>query len=107
MKSIIQKISSFPVLMGIFVLLLQSCILMYGCSNAAGSSVTTEGYSLYASKCGSCHRLLPPQDHTMDQWRHYVDTYGKKMTQLEKQTVLDYLEQRAADAQDSQQELSH
>jgi hypothetical protein len=81
--------------------------LMYGCSKNSGSFVIAGGYSLYASKCGSCHRLLPPQDHTMDQWRHYVDTYGKKMTQLEKQTVLDYLEQRAADAQDSQQELSH
>ncbi|MHC4287270.1 MAG: hypothetical protein ACYSSJ_03105 [Planctomycetota bacterium] len=43
----------------------------------------------------------------MNQWRDYVDKYGKKMTQLEKETVLDYLEQRAADAQDSQQELSH
>jgi hypothetical protein len=107
MKSILQKIKSFPILAGIFVFLLQSYMLMYGCSNTASNSVTADGYSLYASKCGSCHHLLPPQDHTMDQWRHYVDKYGKKTTQLEKQTVLDYLEQRAADAQDSQQELSH
>ncbi len=107
MKSILQKIKLFPVLAGVFVLLLQSCILMYGCSNNSGSSVTADGYSLYASKCGSCHRLLPPQDHTMDQWRHYVDKYGKMTTQLEKQTVLDYLQQRAADTQSSQQRLSH
>lgn len=107
MKSIIQKISSFPVLVGIFVLLLQSCILMYGCSNTAGSSVTADGYSLYASKCGSCHRLLPPEDYSTERWRLYVDKYGKKMTQLEKQTVLDYLQQSTANTQDSQQELSH
>jgi hypothetical protein len=107
MKFTIQKIRAFSVLAGILLCLLQSCILMYGCSNSASSSVTADGYSLYASKCGSCHRLLPPQDYTTDRWRLYVDRYGKKMTQLEKKTVLDYLEPRAADAQDSQQELSH
>ena len=69
-------------------------------------ALTAEG-RLYVSKCGSCHRLLPPQDYTTDQWQHYVDKYGKKMTPLKKQTVLDYLQQRAADAQSSQQRLSH
>jgi hypothetical protein len=36
-----------------------------------------------------------------------VDKYGKKMTEPEKQTVLNYLETRAADSQDGQQGLSH
>jgi len=100
MKPIFQKIKSFPVLSaGILALLLQSCMLMYGCSNTASGPAAMEGRSVYASKCGSCHRLLPPQDYTADRWRHYVDKYGKKMTWAEKQTVLDYFEQCVADAQ--------
>ena len=102
-----MKYNTLILIAGVTGILLQSYLFICGCSNTASSSETADGYSLYASKCGSCHRLLPPQDHRMDQWRHYVDKYGKKMTQLEKQTVLDYLEQRAADAQDSQQELLH
>jgi hypothetical protein len=38
----------------------------------------------------------------MDRWRHYVEKYGKKMTHTEKQVVLGYLEQRAADAESRQ-----
>jgi len=99
----------FLLLAGLFGILLQSYLFMYGCS-APANSVDPSGASaksLYSAKCSSCHRLLPPQDYTAEQWRHYVDKYGKKMTQLEKEIVLDYLEPRAADAQDGQQELSH
>jgi hypothetical protein len=106
MKSRLEKIGPFPALAGIFALLLQSCILMHGCSNTAGSFVAADGYSLYASKCGSCHRLLSPQDYTTDRWRTYVDKYGKKMTQQQKQAVLNYHQQRAADAQISPQKHS-
>jgi hypothetical protein len=105
LRSIKYRTISF--IAGLTGILLQSYLFICGCSNPASSSETANGYSLYASKCGSCHRLLPPQDYTTDHWRLYVDKYGKKMTQLEKQTVLDYLEPRAADAQDSQQGLAH
>ena len=104
-----MKYNTLILIAGVTGILLRSYLFICGCSTPANSGDVAESSAktLYSAKCGSCHRLLPPQDYTSDQWRLYVDKYGKKMTQLQKQTVLDYLEQRIADAQDSQQELSH
>lgn len=106
MRQIFQKIRSFPLLAVLIVLLLQLYIFMYGCSSTAGTDIGTPGRSLYASKCASCHRLLPPQDYTAEQWRHYVDKYGEKLTPEQKQVILDYLRPRAADEQNDQQASS-
>ncbi|MHC5103775.1 MAG: hypothetical protein ACYSOQ_10215 [Planctomycetota bacterium] len=94
---------------GLAGILLQSYLFICGCSTPAdsGNFAGSPAKTLYSAKCGSCHRLLPPQDYTSDQWRLYVDKYGKKMTQLQKQTVLEYLESRSADSQEGQQGLSH
>ena len=107
MKYIVQKIKSHLLPAVLIVLLLQLYILMYGCSSVAGTDIGTPGRSLYASKCASCHRLLPPQDYTAEQWRHYVDKYGEKLSSEQKQVILDYLRPRAADAQNDQQASSH
>jgi len=40
--------------------------------------------------------LLPPQDYTADTWRDYVNKYGKRLPEADKQQMLDYLEQNAA-----------
>jgi hypothetical protein len=104
MRAIFQKIWSLPVVAGGCILLLQSYIFMYGCSNNAIAPEITGGRALYSSKCVSCHRLLPPEDYSADSWEHYVDKYGKKMTDDQKQIVLNYLLQESANAQKSQQE---
>jgi hypothetical protein len=103
------KYNTLTLIAGVTGILLQSYLFMCGCSTSANSGdfADSPAKTLYSAKCASCHRLLPPQDYTSDQWRLYVDKYGKKMTQLQKQTVLDYLESQAADSQDGQQGLSH
>jgi hypothetical protein len=104
-----MKYRALTFIAGLTGILLQSYLFICGCSTPANSRDVAESAAktLYSAKCRSCHRLLPPQDYTTDHWRLYVDKYGKKMTQLEKQTVLDYLEPRAADSHDSQQGLTH
>ena len=87
---------------GIFVFLLQSYIFLYGCSSTPARSIKDERYDLYASKCGSCHRLLPPQDYTQDQWRHYTNKYGQKMAFPQRQLILNYLQEHAVDSQNGQ-----
>ena len=77
--------------------LLQLYLFLYGCSAPANLSSSPE-QALYSAKCGSCHRLLPPPDYTLAVWQDYVDKYGKKMTDLEKQQVLNYLQQDAKTA---------
>ena len=88
------KYNTLTLIAGVTGILLQSYLFMCGCSTSANSGdfADSAAKSLYSSKCTSCHSLLPPQDYTVDTWRLYVDKYGKKMTQMEKQTVLDYLE---------------
>jgi len=88
------KYNTLTLIAGVTGILLQSYLFMCGCSTPANSVNPPESAakSLYSSKCTSCHSLLPPQDYTVDTWRLYVEKYGKKMTQMEKQTVLDYLE---------------
>jgi hypothetical protein len=87
------KYNTLTLIAGVTGILLQSYLFMCGCSTPANSVNPPESAakSLYSSKCTSCHSLLPPQDYTVDTWRL------KKMTQMEKQTVLDYLELYAAD----------
>jgi hypothetical protein len=40
--------------------------------------------------------LLPPGDYPADTWRDYVYKYGKRLPEVDKQRILDYLEQNAA-----------
>ena len=76
---------------GITGILLQ--LYLYGCSAPTDMEAPpfSADHSLYSAKCGSCHRLLPPQDYSAQTWRHYVDKYGKKLTEAQKQQMLDYL----------------
>ena len=92
--------TQFLYLVGFTGVLLQLYLFLYGCSSPAErtSPVDSSASSLYSAKCSSCHRLLPPQDHTIETWRHYVDKYGKTMTDEQKQQVLDFLRHNAADS---------
>ena len=63
--------------------------LIHGCSNLVIEM--GEGQKLYRAKCSSCHNLIEPDSHDIQTWRLYVDKYGKKMTEQEKRSVLDYL----------------
>jgi len=49
------------------------------------------GEIMYGRKCSSCHNLIEPSRFDKEQWKYYVDKYGKKMTNEEKQLLLDYL----------------
>lgn len=63
--------------------------LICGCYN--GSVDINDGGTLYRAKCSSCHNIIAPSSHNKEQWYLYVNKYGKKMTEHEKQAVLDYL----------------
>lgn len=101
MKSKSIKYRIFIFIAGLTGILLQSYLFLCGCSTPANSVSSAESArkALYSAKCTSCHRLLPPQDYTIDTWRHYVEKYGKEMTGHEKKQVLDYLELYAATSQ--------
>ena len=85
----------FWLLAGLAGGLLQLYIVMCGRSTPAAVS-SSPGKSLYNAKCSSCHRLLPPGDYPADTWRDYVYKYGKRLPEVDRQRILDYLEQNAA-----------
>lgn len=70
---------------------LQSCLFLGGCSMLAEQTSAPSQLPLYASKCGACHRLIGPDEHDEATWKHYVEKYGKKLTDDEKQEILNYL----------------
>ena len=65
----------------IFSLLLSGCI----------PEAQREGGKLYAAKCSSCHRLLPPTDYSLDKFGAYIEKYGKGLTAEEKGRIMDFL----------------
>ena len=85
---------------GITGILLQLYLFLYGCSTPSdmAAPVSSPDHSLYSAKCGSCHRLLPPQEYSAQTRRHYEDKYGKNLTAAQKQQMLNYLTLNAADA---------
>ena len=72
-----------------FVGMASLIMLVYGCQNMAVQM--SNGEKLYRAKCSSCHRVIEPVEHGEEEWRQYVDKYGKKMTDEEKRIVLGYL----------------
>lgn len=79
--------------MGLFLLCL---LLLIGCSSSrlmVKNSETLEGEKLYKIKCASCHRLLPPEKYTKEQWKEYVEKYGQRihLEQEEINKILEYL----------------
>ena len=102
MKRIPNTYKTLTVIAGVTGIVLQSYIFICGCSSPANPVDPAElsAKRLYSAKCASCHNLLPPEDYTYQEWRYYVDKYGKKMSDLEKQQVLNYLEKRAASAEE-------
>ena len=64
-------------------------IFVYGCAKMA--KPMSDGEALYRSKCSSCHNTIPPSRYDKEDWRGYIDKYGRKMTDEEKRAVLEYL----------------
>ena len=64
-------------------------MLAWGCH--APSVQLSSGERLYRANCGSCHRLIRPQEHDEDTWLAYVEKYGKTLQAHEKELVMDYL----------------
>ena len=62
-------------------------LVTYGCVTEEQS----EAYKLYAAKCSSCHRLLPPENYTVEKFKEYIEKYGKEMTTEEKARLIGYL----------------
>jgi cytochrome c5 len=90
MKYLITLFSSI-----LIVVLLSAC----GGSINSGSADTTkfpEGKDLYVSKCTACHSTYEPQLHTKDEWQKILDEMGSKakLTDTEKQLILNYLSER-------------
>jgi hypothetical protein len=49
------------------------------------------GEVLYRKNCSSCHALIEPNRFEREKWNTYVKKYGKKLTLVEKELLLDYL----------------
>lgn len=76
-------------------------ILLSACSGSsnnstAGTTKFPDGKDLYVSKCTACHKAYEPQLHTKDEWQKILDEMGgkAKLTDNEKQLILDYLSER-------------
>ena len=65
-------------------------IALSGCVPEAEKS---EGYKLYSAKCSSCHRLLPPENYTLEKLEEYIVKYGKEMTAEEKSKLFGFLKE--------------
>lgn len=63
--------------------------LIYGCRTI--SREMSPGEMLYRAKCSSCHNVIAASRYDREEWRLYIDKYGKKMTDEEKRIVLEYL----------------
>ena len=72
-------------------------VLYTPAQNDATASVSYEqlvaGRKIYVEKCGSCHNLKLPQTLTEPEWKTAVDKMQarSKITDEEKQTILDFL----------------
>jgi hypothetical protein len=79
----------------IVIILLSACS---GSSNnsSAGTTKFPEGKDLYVSKCTACHKAYEPELHTKDDWQKILDEMGSKakLTDNEKQLILNYLSER-------------
>lgn len=64
-----------------------------GCdSGQLHSTNMSPAEKLYRARCASCHRLRKPESQTDDEWVVYVDKYGKKLNENEKNLILQYLQ---------------
>jgi hypothetical protein len=68
---------------------LGSLFVAYGCSSI--SQNMSVGQRLYSSKCSSCHILIEPEAFDEETWNEYVNKYGQKMTDEEKELLMNYL----------------
>lgn len=71
------------------VFIFSAAILLAGCVPEEQSAA----YKLYSAKCSSCHRLLPPEDHSLEKLSEYVDKYGKEMSVEEKAMLINGLKE--------------
>lgn len=73
-----------------------AAILLSGCvpeDLPAGQAGKSEAYKLYSAKCSSCHRLLPPEDYSLEKLSEYIEKYGKEMTPEEKSRLNGFLKE--------------
>ena len=62
-----------------------------------GVAQRSPGELLYRARCGNCHQLRRPEQHDMAEWAYYVDKYGERMSDEQKQLVLAWLERARQD----------
>jgi len=79
-------------------LLVAACVTTGSTEEAAlpkGGQV--DGRALYERSCQRCHSLYMPTSFSARDWKFFVRKYGRKarLSQLERVTVLEYLEQNA------------
>jgi len=71
------------------IVLLIALPLFYSCQNIAKNFSNNE--ILYRGKCSSCHTLIEPNRFDKEIWYLYIEKYGQKMTDEEKQLLFNYL----------------
>ncbi len=71
--------------------LVQAVLVIVACSCSDLAVNFSDGQTLYHAKCSSCHNIIAPDSHNEQQWQFYVEKYGKKMTDEQKQTMMNYL----------------
>jgi recombinational DNA repair protein (RecF pathway) len=69
-------------------------LVLSGCKDEDYAKLlNSEGYKLYSSKCTSCHSLIPPQKHSIEKFKEYMERYGKGMTEYEKSKLEKFIEE--------------
>lgn len=85
-REVNMKKRSLTVLLATAIVLALMCSCQENTMQPAGT-----GRTLYMNKCSSCHNLIQPAAFSAGEWAHYIDEYGKKMTSIEKNLLLNYL----------------
>jgi hypothetical protein len=73
-----------------WVFLFSAAIFLAGCVPEAEKSAA---YRLYSAKCSVCHRLLPPENYSLEKLSEYIEKYGKEMTPEEKNRLNGFLKE--------------
>ena len=76
----------------LWVFLFSISVISSGCI-PEDQAEKSEAFKLYSANCASCHRLLPPEDHSVEKFGEYINKYGKGMSAEEKERLLGYIKE--------------
>jgi cytochrome c5 len=81
-------------LLGGVLLALAGCASTeHGVGGGEPAAGPPDGKRLYENSCNRCHALYMPRSFAADEWRYYVNKYGRRarLSPAEAERVLEYL----------------